>query len=103
MRTHGHTAIEAARNDSGIVLNKYEDPTEGAREKLTVWEAEAVASEDPGLIWAEVGDWGGARVEGGQGDDHDTGVVDRVDGDMATVRWDSGVVTQCPVEYLRRV
>ena len=54
MKIHGHTAIEAARNDSGIVLHKYEDPTEGAMEGITLDEAEAIAREDPGLIWAEV-------------------------------------------------
>ena len=27
-------------------------------------------------------------------------VVDVIDGDMATVRWDSLVVTDCPIEFL---
>ena len=42
----------------------------------------------------------GARVEAGEGEDHDTGRVVSVDGDMAIVAWDSGVKTPCPVEDL---
>lgn len=43
----------------------------------------------------------GARVEAGQGDDYDTGVVRDVDGLRAVVAWDSGVVTTCSLESLR--
>jgi hypothetical protein len=50
----GHEAIEAAEKSETIVLCKYADPTEGAREGLTVAEARAVTKEDPGLIWADV-------------------------------------------------
>jgi hypothetical protein len=45
----GHEAIEYAERH-GVTLNKYADPTEGAREGLTVEEARDVASEDPSLI-----------------------------------------------------
>lgn len=43
----------------------------------------------------------GMRVQAGQGEDHDTGRVDKIDGNMATVTWDSLVVTTCPVATLR--
>ena len=43
----------------------------------------------------------GVRVTGGDGDDLESGYLDSVDGNMATVRWDSGVVTQCPLGLLR--
>ena len=35
----------------------------------------------------------GARVEGGEGEDHDTGRIAEIDGDQVTVAWDSEVVT----------
>lgn len=39
-----------------LKLAKYEDPTEGAREGLTVEEARAVAREDASLVYLDVGD-----------------------------------------------
>ena len=45
----------------------------------------------------EVGD----RVEAGEGDDHDTGRVESIDGDTAFVSWDSGVKTPAAVSALR--
>lgn len=38
----------------------------------------------------------GDRVEGGAGEDHDTGRVVRVEGDAVTVAWDQGVTTTQP-------
>jgi len=49
----GYDAIEYARAE-GLKLNKYSDPTEGAREGLTPEEAAEIAWEDPSLIWLEV-------------------------------------------------
>lgn len=46
----GLDAIEYAR-EAGTLLNKYSDPVEGAREGLSVSEAEEIASEDASLIW----------------------------------------------------
>ena len=46
----GHAAIDHAIA-TGATLNKYADPTEPAREGLTVDEAREIASEDPLLIW----------------------------------------------------
>lgn len=43
----------------------------------------------------------GDRVEAGDDRDRDTGVVHSVDGDTATVGWDSGVRTTCPLAELR--
>lgn len=48
----GQDAIDYAAR-TGAQLNKYDDPVEGAREGLTVAEAEDVAAEDPGLVWCE--------------------------------------------------
>ena len=49
----GTSAIEYSRA-TGADLNKYADPTEGARSGLRAEEAERIAREDPGLIWVEV-------------------------------------------------
>jgi hypothetical protein len=49
----GHDAIEYAEQ-RGLPLSKYTDPTEGARDGLTVGEALEVAAEDPSLIYVEV-------------------------------------------------
>lgn len=48
----GRPAIEYAEQH-GLLLNKYTDPIEEAREGLTPAEARAVAAEDPALIWIE--------------------------------------------------
>jgi hypothetical protein len=52
VRLTGWTAIEVAER-SGLLLSKAADPTEGAREGLSVEEARAVAAEDPSLISVE--------------------------------------------------
>lgn len=49
----GHAAIAYARRE-GVSLAKRTDPTEGARDGLSVEEAEAIAAEDPSLVWLEV-------------------------------------------------
>jgi len=53
MRLKGHEAIEFAAT-AGCTLNKYNDPTEDAREGLSVEEAEDVAAEDPNLIYIDI-------------------------------------------------
>lgn len=45
----------------------------------------------------------GDRVEAGAGEDHDTGIVRRIDRDLAFVSWDSGVATPCPIGDLRHI
>lgn len=40
------------------------------------------------------------RVQAGQGEDHDIGRIHKIDGDMAIVGWNSGVVTPCPISDL---
>lgn len=45
----------------------------------------------------------GDRVEGGQGEDHDTGRIESIDGDTALVAWDSGVKTPAPLSILRAI
>lgn len=45
----------------------------------------------------------GDRVEAGEGEDHDIGRVERIDGEMAFVSWDSGVKTPCPISDLKKV
>lgn len=49
----GYTAISYAE-DHSMLLSKYADPIEDAREGLTPSEARAVAKEDPGLIYLEL-------------------------------------------------
>ncbi len=53
MRLRGFPAINYAEQE-GLTLNKDADPIDDGRTGLTVAEAEAVASEDPNLIWIEV-------------------------------------------------
>lgn len=48
----GREAIEYARIH-GLTLSKYTDPTEEAREGLSIEEAEAILREDPSLIHLE--------------------------------------------------
>ena len=48
----GHEAIELAETDTTVQLNKYNDPTEVAREDISIDDARGVAKEDPGLIFA---------------------------------------------------
>lgn len=51
MRTTGDSAIAAKEDDPTIVINKYADPTEDAREDITLDDAREIAAEDPGLIY----------------------------------------------------
>jgi hypothetical protein len=46
--------IEAKEQNDAIVLRKYNDPIEDARENITVEEARQIAREDPSLIYAEI-------------------------------------------------
>lgn len=48
----GHDAIAYAA-EHGLTLRKHADPTEGAREGLSVEEAREIAAEDPSLVWLE--------------------------------------------------
>jgi len=52
MRLEGYDAITYAEANA-LALSKYNDPTEDAREDLTVEEARAVAREDPRLIYID--------------------------------------------------
>ena len=52
IRLEAHAAIDHAEAH-GLTLSKYADPTEGAREGLSVDEARAVAREDAGLIYLD--------------------------------------------------
>ena len=52
MEIYGQKAIDFAKKHN-LVLCKYSDPVEDAREDLTVDEAEEVAKHDPSLIWIE--------------------------------------------------
>lgn len=53
MTLKGHEAIDYAEANS-LTLRKYADPTEEAREGITVEQARKVAQEDPSLIWLDV-------------------------------------------------
>lgn len=48
----GHNAIELAERDASIMLCTYTDPTEEARDGITLEQARIIAAEDPGLIYA---------------------------------------------------
>jgi hypothetical protein len=45
----------------------------------------------------------GNRVAAGTGQDYDTGTIDRIDGDVALVRWDTLVVTPLQLDRDVRV
>jgi hypothetical protein len=55
MRLIGFAAIEYAER-AGITLNKLPDHIDEAAEDLSIAEAEALAADDPDLIWLEVGE-----------------------------------------------
>jgi hypothetical protein len=55
MRLTGFDAITYAEQE-GLLLNKTPDRIDDASTALTVAEAEAIATEDPRLIWLEVPD-----------------------------------------------
>lgn len=43
------------------------------------------------------------KIEAGKGEDHDTGHILAINGDMATVGWDSGIRTLCQIVELENV
>jgi hypothetical protein len=53
MRLTGFEAIEFAEKES-LTLNKRADSIDDAHDGLSIAEAEAIAAEDPSLIWIEV-------------------------------------------------
>jgi hypothetical protein len=50
----GLEAIQAKEKDNRLILCKYKDADEPARENLTVSEARAIAKKDPSLIYCLV-------------------------------------------------
>jgi len=48
-------------------------------------------------------DFSDVRIEAGEGDGHDTGVIDSIDGTTAVVRWDSLVVSNCDTDDITAV
>ena len=55
MRLTGFDAIEFAEKE-GLKLNKHPDSIQGPRLGLNIAEAEAIADEEPELIWLDVTD-----------------------------------------------
>ena len=55
MRLTGFDAIEYAEKE-GLKLNKHPDSIQGPRLGLSIAEAEAIADEEPELIWLDVTD-----------------------------------------------
>jgi len=55
MRLNGFAAIEYAEKQ-GLKLHKHPDSLSGPRVGLTIAVAEAIAAEDPDLIWLDVDD-----------------------------------------------
>jgi hypothetical protein len=66
-----------------------------------------VEDEDGNTLWSTEADETEIapkmRVAAGHGEDRDTGTVYSIDGRMAQVSWDSGVVTPCPIEDLEAI
>lgn len=62
MKLTGFTAIEFAEKE-GLTLNKAGDSIDESASGLSVAEAEAIAADDPDLIWLEVpeDEWGERR------------------------------------------
>lgn len=85
----GSTDEEIAVGDAPYIMAGEGEPTEADREAAL-------------CAWA-LGIFPGDTVEAGEGEDHDTGRVERIEGHMAVVAWDSGVKTPCPVRDLQRV
>lgn len=88
----GHDAIRYAEQHN-LTLSKYGDPTEGAREGLTVAEAREIAREDPGLLYVEVAEITDSQIRalrseaGVAGDEKQVAICDRaLDGDEAARR-----------------
>jgi hypothetical protein len=55
MRLTGFEAIEYAEKE-GLKLHKHPDRIDGPRVELSIAEAEAIATEDPDLVWLDVPD-----------------------------------------------
>jgi hypothetical protein len=53
MRLTGFEAIEYAEKE-GLTLNKSGDSIDGAQQGLSIAEAEAIATDEPELIWVDV-------------------------------------------------
>ena len=53
MRLTGFEAIEFAEKEA-LTLNKRGDSIDDAQQGLSIAEAEAIAAEDPSLIWIDV-------------------------------------------------
>ena len=64
MRLTGFEAIQIAEQE-GLTLNKLEDPINEAATGLTIAEAEAIAADDPDLIWVDVDQGGNQTAEFG--------------------------------------
>ena len=47
----GHDAIAAKELDASVVLCKYNDPIESARDNISIEDARGIAREDPSLIY----------------------------------------------------
>ena len=60
----GYEAIEAKKNDNRVILCKYADPIDDAREDISLEDAEDVAREDPSLIYVRPE----IRIISGEGD-----------------------------------
>lgn len=52
-RLTGWQAIAAKEQDPTVVLCKYNDPIEPARDNITLADAREIAKEDPSLIWTK--------------------------------------------------
>lgn len=78
-RIEGGDALDHARANLGVLLNKYADPIEGVREGLSLEEAEEIAREDVSLLWCEIPDTRGEQIaEAGRSIPEDPEQADRI-------------------------
>lgn len=54
IRLTGRAAIDFAEHHPDVALRKHADPTEGARDELTLTEGRAIADVDDGLVYVEL-------------------------------------------------
>jgi hypothetical protein len=96
---------------NGTVFGTYEAATEQEARDLCAQDAGYKSEADmvkqieqpSDLAAVEVAFSVGDRVEAGEGEDHDTGRVESIEGNAACVAWDSGVKTPANLSALRQL
>lgn len=74
---NGRAALVLAEAFS-LTLHKHEDPTEPAREGITVAEAREIARQDPSLVWADAAELDDGLIRGLRSDAAAAGDCDQI-------------------------